>query len=373
MVLLLAVGTWATLRDQASPAAKESGDKGAVPLEFSELDIVYARPQALTRRLSISGSLATPLQAQVKSKVAGQILSVPVREGDAVKRGQVLARLDIADLQSRLDAALADQAERQARLTLAKANRDNNQTLLERNFISRNAVDQTESAFQAAVAALRWADAQVQLARNAVNDAVVVAPIDGFIAKRHVNPGERVMQDSPLLTVVDLSKLELEATVPVSDVPRLQPGQEVRFSVDGFPDRQFTGKVDRINPTTEANTRAIRLFVRVANTDGALRGGMFASGVIDTGSSASAPVLPTTAVFEEAGQRYVFVIDGGSLHKRPVKVVDQDDTSGLLSIDASFPASLPVVRLRMATLKDGAPATVKAAAPTATPVSPPAG
>jgi len=278
---------------------------------------------------------------------------VLVREGQAVRQGDILAEMDTTDARSRLDAALADQAERRARLDIAARNRDTNQGLLTQNFISQNAFDQLQSTYQATLAAVHWADAQVKLARQSIADAVVRAPMAGTVAKRLVNEGERLTPDVAMVQLVDLSRLELDATVPASDVAHIVPGQGVRFGVDGFGQRQFDGKVERINPVTEPGSRAIKLFVSVPNADASLRGGMFAQGTVTVSQTASAPVVPLTAVFEEAGQSYVFAIDAGKLAKQAVRLGFRDETSGLAEVSSGLAAGATVVRVRMTGLKAG--------------------
>lgn len=338
---------------KASESAKK--DTPPVTLEFSEGDLVRVSARPLAHRIAISGSLAPLVQVTVKSSVAGQVLRVPVREGQAVKAGDILAELDTTDARSRLEAALADQAERRARLDIAARNRDTNQALLGQNFISQNAFDQLQSTYEAAQAAVHWADAQVKLARQSIADAMVRAPMAGTVAKRLVNGGERLAPDAPMMQLVDLSRLELEATVPASDVPQITAGQAVRFTVDGFGARAFAGKVDRINPVTEPGTRAIKLFVSVPNPDASLRGGMFAQGVVTVAESASAPVIPLGAVFEEAGQTYVFAIEAGKLVKPAVRLGFRDEASDQVEVQSGLAVGAIVVKVRMTGLKVGAP------------------
>src|SRR5262249_46937886 len=154
------------------------------------------------------------------------------------------------------------------------------QQLLRQKFISQNAFDTTQSVYDAADANMRSAEAQLRLAQKAINDAEIRAPFAGIIAKKIVNPGEKVAMDSPLFGLVDLGKMEIEAPAPASEVPSVRVGHAATFRVDGFGDRTFDGKVERINPMTEAGSRSITLYISVANRDGALRGGMFAKGQI---------------------------------------------------------------------------------------------
>jgi RND family efflux transporter MFP subunit len=370
VLALAGMGGFVALKN-SEVKASETGKAAspAAPLEFAPADIAVVRLQSLARTVSISGSLAPVTQALVKSTVSGEVRRVAVREGESVRQGAVVAEMDTTDSRSRLNAALADQAERRSRLEIAVRNRDTNQTLLKQNFISQNAYDQLQSTYQGSEAAVQWADAQVQLARKAMGDAVVRAPIAGQVARRWVNGGERLGPDAPIVTLVDLSRMELEATVPASDLASISVGQFARFQVDGFGERRFEGKVERINPVAEASSRAIKLFVSVPNADGSLRGGMFAQGAVTLSQSAAAPVIPAGAVFEEAGQSYVFTIEDGKLAKRAVRLGLKDEASGLVEAASGLTAGTPVVRIRMNGLKVGSPAILGkgGTAPTAAP------
>ena len=281
---------------QAKPDAKK---EGPVTLEFTPADVAVVEVKSLTRSIPFSGSLAPVVQTTVKSKVPGEVTRVLVREGEAVKDGQLLAQIDVTDLQSRLDAQVAALEEARARLMIAEKNRMNNQQLLRQKFISQNAYDTAESTFEASAASVRSQEAQLRIARKALDDAAVRAPFAGIVASRTVHPGEKVGVDHAMFTLVDLGRMEIEAPAPAFEVPAVRPGQDATFRVEGF-ERAFEGKVERINPTTEANSRSITLYISVANRDGALKGGMFAKGQIVLDKTEAATVIPATAVREEA-------------------------------------------------------------------------
>ena len=193
-----------------------------------------------------------------------------------------------------------------------------NQKLLKQNFISQNAFDNSESSFDVSQGSVKSAEAQVQLAQNALRDAVADGAAAGVVAKRHVQPGEKVAFDSPLVTVVDLKDMELQAVVPAVDVPELAHRHGGRARDRRLRRAPFTGRIERINPATEPGTRAILVYVGIPNADGALRGGMFATGRIALAASAPVPTLPATAVRTEAGQTFVWTIEDGKLVKRSV-------------------------------------------------------
>jgi RND family efflux transporter MFP subunit len=349
----------------------KGGTKAPVTLEFSSADLTRVEAQPLSRWLPVSGALQPVRQATVKAKVSGDVRQITVREGETVQAGQLLARIDTADLEAKLAERIGALESAKAQLALAEKTRATNLALLKQNFISQNAFDNSESSYSVSQGTVKSAEAQVQLARNALRDAIATSPLSGVVAKRHVQPGEKVAFDSPLVTVVDLKDLELQAAVPAVDVPELAIGKAVELSIDGFGERRFTGRVERINPATEPGTRAILVYVGISNADGTLRGGMFATGRISLSASEPVATLPATAIRTEGGQTHVWMVDGGKLVKRGVVIGRRDDAAGRVEIKTALPPEAPVLAARFDNLKDGAPAIVKAPVPVPAPASAP--
>ena len=364
LVALLVLGALAgsvALRASRTAADAPGGSRSApVALEFAAADLAYVEPKALTRWLPLSGTLQPVDQSTVKAKVSGEIRQVAVREGEAVKAGQVIARFDTADLEAKLTDRIGALESSRAQLAMAEKTRAQNQQLLKQKFISQNAYDSAESNLSVSQGTLKSNEAQAQLARNALRDAVVTAPLSGIVAKRHVQPGEKVSFDAPLVTVVDLAQMELRAMVPANDIPELVVGMKVDLAIDGFGDRRFTGTIERINPTTEAGTRAITVFIHIPNPDAALRGGMFGTGKVTLAAGAPVPTLPAIAVRTEAGQNFVWTIEKGKLARRIVTVGRRDDTVGRVEIKTSLPPDAPILAAPFDNLKAGAPALVRA-------------
>jgi membrane fusion protein, multidrug efflux system len=361
VILIAAIAGGVALRASRKAAAEAPGNSGGPPvtLEFTPADIARIEVRELARWLPVSGTLQPVDQSTVKAKVSGEIREVRVREGEAVKSGQVLARLDTADLNAKLTDRIGALEASRAQLALAEKTRSQNHALLKQGFISQNAYDSAESNLSVTQGTLKSYEAQVQLARNALRDAVVMAPLSGTLAKRHVQPGEKVNFDSPLFTIVDLARMELQAMVPANDIPEIKPGMAVELSIDGFGDRAFTGSVERINPMTEAGTRAIMVFVQIPNADAALRGGMFATGRIRLAGAAAVPTLPATAIRTEAGQTFVWTIEGGRLSRRNVSLGRRDEAAARIEIKNTLPAGAQVLGARFDNLKDGASAVLR--------------
>ncbi|KQV53847.1 MULTISPECIES: efflux RND transporter periplasmic adaptor subunit [unclassified Duganella] len=372
LVLGLAGGGWTVMKSQAKPAGdpKAGAAKPAPVLELAGADVAAIDARPLSVGLPLSGSLIPVNQATIKSKVSGQVQEAALREGVSVQEGQVLARLDQADLKARLAQQQAMLEEAQAKLSMAQKNEYNAKALLSQKFISQTSFDTTANAVELAHANVKSASAVVELARIALNDSVIRAPISGIIAKRHVQAGDKVAPDMPVYTIVGLQELTLEAQVPTTDIPRVKIGQEVSFRVDGFAKREFSGKVARINPTTEAGSRAMLVYISVPNADSVLRGGMFAKGNITTERTKEAPMVPLAALREEAGKQVVYLVSNGIVVSQPVSLGLRSEDVGLAEVTAGLDKGANVIISKLEGVKPGA--KVKLATPVSTPAAKPA-
>ncbi|MFD1623637.1 efflux RND transporter periplasmic adaptor subunit [Azospirillum griseum] len=285
----------------ATPAAER-------PIELAAIEVTRVTPRRLADTVRLSGSITPLEQSSVKSEVAAKLTDVLVREGQPVRKGDALARFDTADLTAKLTEKLSNLDGAKAQLDLAAKTRAKSATLRRNDIVSETNLDQAQSSFefqQAQVAAL---GAQVELARKALRDAVVLSPINGMVATRSVHPGENLAVNAPMFTIVDLSRVEVEATVPADEVARLRTDQPVNLRVEGFGDRRFPGRIARINPMAKAGSRAIPVYVSVDNADGSLRGGMFASGEVLVQEAERAVALPPVAVRADGQGDFVLVI-----------------------------------------------------------------
>ncbi|MBL8510163.1 MAG: efflux RND transporter periplasmic adaptor subunit [Betaproteobacteria bacterium] len=360
LLLALAAASLLTWRAQASKKPEKPAEAEKV-FEFATADIAHLAARELGQRIPVSGSVRPVLQAVVKSRTAAEVAGVQVREGDKVTAGEVLFTLDSRDLRAQLERAEASVAEARARHDLARKTEDNNRQLLTRGFISQAAFDAFANTVATTAASLKSAEADATIARKALQDASVRAPFAGLVAKRMVNRGDKVSPDSPLLQLVDLGRMELEAMVPVSEIPHVAIGQEIAFKVDGFEGREFTGKVERINPSAEAGSRAIAVFVAIPNADHALKGGMFASGFLAANSRGPVNTLPVAAIQEESGQHFVFIVKDGLVDRRPVTIGQRNADQGMVEVKEGLDASVAVVAVKTAEIKTGAKAMIKSA------------
>lgn len=356
VVVCIAAGFAVTRKSDAEPKAKTERS-----FEFAPADLYSVEPRELRRITPISGALMPVNQATVKSKVAAEVREVAVLEGQTVQAGQVLVRLDQADAKSRNDAQRAAVDDAKAKLMLAQKNRDNNMALLRQNFISQNAFDNTESGLQVAQAAVDSAAAQQRITQQALDDTVIKAPISGVVAKRYVQRGDKSAIDAPMILLVDLATMQLEAPVPASDIPNVRIGQPVEVRVDGFDKRKFSGKVDRINPVAEAGSRSITSYIRIDNPMGELRGGMFAQGEITLARSQAVLAVPANAILQDGERKFVYAFEAGHIQRHDIDTGAVSEGEGLIQVKSGLQQGAQIVATKLDGLKTGAVASIKQA------------
>ena len=351
-LLVLAVSGVA-LRSRQNTADAAATAASARPVaEFLQNDLSIVEPRALERTLPLTGSLMPFTEATVKAKVAGELMAVTVREGESVKQGQMLARIDLTEVQAKVAGREADVAATNAQLVWAEKNRNQQKALLDKAFISQSAFDNIQSNYEVAVAKLRAAEADLVVARKSLGDAVLVAPFSGIVSQRHAQPGERVALDAKVVSIVDLSRLELEAAVPPAAIGQVRVGQAMNFRVEGFGERDFAGRIERINPSATAGSRSISVYAVIDNADGLLRGGMFAQGALTLSRIDNALAVPASAVREEIGQTFVYAIEDGLVKRKNVKV-GAPDAAGRVQVLDGLAAGDRIVRVNLGSLREG--------------------
>ena len=342
-----------------SPAAVKTSAPTA--LEFLASEVVTTEPAELRQVMQLTGTLRAVDQVTVKAKVAAEVRAVMVREGESVKSGQVVVKLDTSEYEARVAQARGNLNNARAQMEIATKARDNNLALVEKGFISKNAFDNSASQYAAAKASVDSAQGALDIVLKSLNDTVSRAPISGLVSVRHVQPGEKVAIDSRLLEIVNLQKLELEAAVPSSEISKVAIGQKVELRIEGLAQR-FDGKVVRINPATQAGSRSVPVYVQVANPQNLLRVGMFADGRLLLSSKASVVTLPQSAVRKVNDGSFVFAIVNNKIERLPVTL----GSTGLvgddhhIEITSGLEFGAQVIRADMGNLTPGTPVRVNA-------------
>jgi membrane fusion protein (multidrug efflux system) len=355
-VCLLGAGVAAAvLKKQAKPAVPVAPVAQApAVLEFLPTDVMQVAPRDLRQLLPLSGSVRAVNQAAVKARVSGDVREVLVREGEAVKAGQVLVKMDPSDYQARVEQARGALLAARGQLDIATKARDNNKALLEKGFISKNAFDNAASQFDIARANMESAKAALDVAQKALADTVIRAPISGLVSSRMVQPGEKVSPDNRLLDVVDLSQMEMEASVPAADIMNVSLGQEVQVKVDGLT-TPLAGKVARINPSTQSGSRSILVYIQIDNPQGVLRVGMFSEAQLTLAKKAGVLTVPQAAIQSDAGKTYVYAIENGKLVQKPVAlgIRGHDGEGNAVEVAQGLNSGAQIIRVNLGNLRTG--------------------
>ena len=310
ILLLVALTTgykmgWLNKRPLEASVAKSSLPAS---IELADGDIVLAQKINMVQGLPISGTLKAVKSAMVKARVAGELVALQVREGDAIAAGQVIARVDTTEYVARQRQAAQQAEAARAQVEVAQRQFDNNNALVNQGFISKTALDASISNLNGAKATYQAALSALEVASKAVDDCALKAPISGYISQRMVQLGERVSIDARIVEIVDLSLLELEATLTSSDAMNVKLGQTAKLLIEGST-QEVSAKVLRINPSTQTGSRSVLVYLGL-QAHPQLRHGVFVQGSLGT-QSVQSVVVPLESVRADKTVPYVQTLQNG--------------------------------------------------------------
>jgi RND family efflux transporter MFP subunit len=334
-------------------------DKAAATLEFEPREVVRPLWTAMPATIEFSGPLVAPDTAVVRAKAAGTLVGLTAQEGSRVKAGQPLGRIDLAELESRSSERQASADAARAALEQAERTHASNERLAAQSFISPLALETSRSQLDSARAMYEAAKASLGATKVTLREAALVAPIGGIVAKRHVVPGEKVSVEQTLLTIVDLSRLELAGLVGTHEVSRLQPGMAVQVRVEGMP-APVVGRLARIAPAAEPGTRSIGVTIALDNPRETMRAGQYALARVELADDTKRLTIPLTALSSTSGQDQVWVIADGALLRRAVTLGRRDDAKGRVEVLGGLTDDAQVLGVRFDNLREGAKALVVA-------------
>ncbi len=324
LVLVLALLAAGALRlisarqaQKAELAAQQLAAQVPAVLELAAADVLRVQTLELVQSLAIAGPLRASNSAFVKARVAGELQGLVLREGDRVSAGQVIARIDATESQARVRQAQQQAEAARAQVDIARRSFDNNRSLVDQGFISKTALDTSAASLAAAEASFRAAQAGADLANKSLEDTVLRAPMAGVVAQRLAQPGERLAVDTRIVEIVDLSRLELEASLSPADSLLVRPGQEAVLSIEGA-SQTLSAKVLRVNPSAVAGSRAVLAYLAVQSNPG-LRQGLFVQGRLSVGTL-QVLAIPLAAVRTDKPLPYVLLIQDGAVVHQTVEL-----------------------------------------------------
>jgi RND family efflux transporter MFP subunit len=402
ILLLLALGAFiASCGGSKANVRKDETAANTQPVAV-EVTSAVAIKRELPRFFEATGSLAGDQQTDVAPQTAGKVVAVGVDIGSPVKRGQILVRLDDAELKLRVDQAAAqlEQAKaavRQAEekiglrpgqtfdpnrvsevaaakvmLDLAEKNLRRAEKLIESGDVSRSFYDdqrarrdQLKEQYEVALAQARQnyaavdvartnvanVEAQLALARRNLSYANIPAPIDGFVIERTADLGEYVSPQQKVVTIVRTNPLRIRIDIPEQAIPEVSVGQSVSITTSAWPDKNFSGRVARIAPNVSATSRTLTVEAEIENSNGALKPGQFATVRILQERAEPAVLIPARAVVNEAGVNRVYVIKDGHAEQRLVQTGQSD--GDLIEVKTGVAADEQVATSNLEQLSDG--------------------
>jgi RND family efflux transporter MFP subunit len=327
MTLVLALGTLA--------GCKGAGDSKAATTPTAMLvgpeNVAVVKAQQIRSGPAISGTLEPEEQATVRAEVSGAVLQTLAEQGQRVAQAQTLARIDDSALREAELSARAAVTTAQNTVDVNKRQVERNEALIKAGAIAERDLELARNQYSAAEAQLANAKSQLVNAQKQLSKATVKAPFAGIVSVRQVSAGDIVQVGALMFTVVNPSTMRLEASVPADQLSAVRVGAPVDFSVNGYPGRQFTGRITRINPVADPATRQVRIIASLPNAGGVLVGGLFADGHVAS-EVRSAPVVPIAAVDERELHPFVMRIKNGVVEKTEVDLGIRDAATETVEI-----------------------------------------
>ena len=374
VVVLLGGGVWramAARQVQQQALADATAQRAQAPLQLAANEVLAVQRQNLSIGVPVSGALRAVDSAMVKARVGGELQGLTLREGDSVRAGQEVARIDPTEARARLRQAQQQADAAKAQVDINQRQYTNNRALVDQGFISATALVNSQASLEAAQSSYQAAVAAADVARKALEDTVLKSPITGLVAQRLAQPGERVAVDARIIEVVDLSRLELEALLNPADSVAVQVGQKAQLTIEGV-GAPVPATVVRINPSAQAGSRTVPVYLRVDQPTSAtpLRQGLFVQGTLDTGR-ADVLAVPLDAVRTDKPAPYLQVLKDGRVAYAEVKTGNRAVVDGqtLVAVEG-IPEGTAVIAGRIGQLREGT--AVAVATSTAAPAAAPA-
>ena len=352
------------------PGSQDAVTAPAAALLIAPEDVFTVRSNSLASGPAITGSIQPERRADLRAEVPAVVLAVLKENGDAVRKGDLLVRLDDTAIRDALTSAQA--ASRAAEQAYEQAQRqfERMRTLRGSGMASAQQVEDAEVRRNNTQSDMEGAKSRVVGARQQMQRTEVRAPFDGVVSDRKVSAGDTAQIGKELLKVIDPRSMRFEALVAADHVGEVRPGQRVTFRVNGYGEEEFAGRVRRVNPAANPTTRQVEVLVDFVGDKQPRLAGLYAEGRLET-EARVALTLPASAIVRDGDHASAFQVAGNKLRKVPLKLGDRDPRSGDYVVSAGLADGDRVIRYPSALLKDGqavqppAPASAMAASDTA--------
>jgi RND family efflux transporter MFP subunit len=348
-----------TLAGAAGCGRGEGETKAALPpAVIGPENLAVAIDTVLSAGPTLSGTLEPELAATMRAEVAGNVIQVLADDGQSVKRGQVLVRIDETGLREAYLSARAALRSAEATAQVAQRNAQRAERLRAAGAVADREVEDAQTAATTADGQVADARARLVSAERQLAKTVLRAPFDGVVGQVTVSEGDVVQSGNPLLSVLGPSTLRLEASVPAEDIGAVTPGTPVEFTISGFTGRTFSGTIARVSPAVDPATRQVRVIVTLANARRALVAGLFAEGHV-ANERRTAVVVPRAAIDARGIRPLVVRLKAGRVERVEVETGLQDRASERVEVRRGVAAGDTVLTGGAAGLPPGTPATIR--------------
>lgn len=330
--IVAAVAAYIFLNPEPAPVETVAAEEPVVVRQIRQSETATLAPTTLRETVKVTGTLVPAQLSDVASQASGRVMAVLVRPGDTVNEGDVLAQIDRAALELQLNQQRATASATRAQFESSQQQLERTEQLATQGLASSSVLEQARSATAALQSQLDALQTGVDTAALALDNATVTSPLSGVVASRSVEPGQTIQAGTPLFNVVNLEEMEFQAAASVNSSALVSAGQSASVTVTGLEGQQFTGQVSRVNPVALTGTRTVPIYIELDNSNGALRGGMFATGNITVLEEAGALAVPSSALREDAKGQFVLVLDGETLTRKPVEVTREWNRGSLIQV-----------------------------------------
>jgi membrane fusion protein (multidrug efflux system) len=316
--------------------ACKKGDADAAPAKVETMlvgpeNVTLVRTSQIRSGPAISGSLAPERSATIRAEMSASVIQTYAEAGQRVSKGQALAQLDASVLRDQALSARSAVTTAQSSYDIARRDVQRNEALTQAGAIAERDLERARNTLLSSQAQLATMRAQLANIQQQLNKASVQAPFAGIVAQRQVNAGDVVSPGTALFTVVDPGSMQLEASVPAEALSQVRVGMPIEFSVNGYPNRSFTGRITRVNPVADPATRQVHIIAAIPNAGNTLVGGLFAEGRVSS-ESRTAPMVALSAVDERGLRPTVVRLKNGKIEKVEVTLGIRDAAAETVEI-----------------------------------------
>ena len=322
-------------------------------------NITVVKAELIKTGPAISGSLMPQHQATIRAEMGGAVLQTYAEAGQPVRKGQALAQIDASVQRDQALSARSALTTAQSSYENARRDLSRTETLEKAGAIAEREVERSRNALLGTQAQLSNARAQLANVQKMLDKASVQSPFTGIVSQRQVNAGDVVSPGGALFTVMDPGSMQLEASLPAAQLSLVRLGMPIEFKVNGYPNRTFTGRITRINPTADPSTLQVKIVAAIPNAGNTLVGGLFAEGRVAT-ETRTAPTVSLAAVDETGLKPSVVRLRNGRIEKVDVTLGIRDAAAETVEITSGIATGDTVLLGAARGISPGTPVKVSA-------------